>query len=113
MSDFPPKTHRPLYPKVPAASAKVPASCGKKTPCLFDIIADAGEHNDVASSNAAIVKKMLARLAVLQPPVCVHCPPGFQPLGPPDDTKSKVCDMTKANGMFLTPSDWTPPSDEL
>eukprot|EP00040_Diaphanoeca_grandis_P001071 m.17406 g.17406 ORF g.17406 m.17406 type:complete len:490 (+) comp11501_c0_seq1:50-1519(+) len=86
----------PLYPKVKATG---PKSLDCK-PCLFDVVADPGEHNEVSGANPDIVKTMSARLAVLM--ATVFAAPTA------NVTKGAVCAATAKNGGFLTPSDWNP-----
>eukprot|EP00039_Didymoeca_costata_P025840 m.14383 g.14383 ORF g.14383 m.14383 type:complete len:493 (+) comp5075_c0_seq1:1-1479(+) len=90
----------PLYPKVPATGPNS-LDCSQKSPCLFDIVNDPFEYQDIAQQNPTIVTSMLNRVIVLNNGTFEGVPPNV--------AKGAVCSMTKANGNFLTPSDWTPP----
>jgi arylsulfatase I/J len=93
----------PLYPKDPATGPDS-LSCNTKVPCLFDIIADAGEHNDVSNTNTDVVKVMSARLAVLDATQWSPTVPSVPPTG----NAGSVCNATLKAGGYLTPSDWIP-----
>lgn len=95
----------PLYPKTPATGPSN-ANCSTKVPCLFDIIADAGEHFDVAAANADVVKTMSARLTTLDAGSWEPALPNVPPRG----SAGSVCNATLKAGGYLTPSDWTPPN---
>jgi arylsulfatase B len=59
----------PLFPNAssPAHSPHEEVlDCGARG-CLFDVDADAGEHDDVAAQNPAVVAALTARLAALRP----------------------------------------------
>lgn len=94
----------PLYPKVKATGPKS-ISCSKRTPCLFNVVADPSERDDVASKFPDVVTKMAARLAVLMEGVFEGVKPNV--------TKKSVCDATAKNGGYLTPSDWKKPAAQV
>jgi len=84
----------PLYPKVKAATGPP-----IQFPALFDVVKDAGEHNNLADANPDIVQSMAARLKVLE----------ATDFNPDKPNATAICQRTRENGGFLTPSDWTPP----
>ena len=90
----------PLFPKVPATPGAI--DCRADKPCLFDVVADAGEHFNLAAdpAHAALIANMTARLAALQA--------GLFEGRQPNVTTEAVCAATEKNGGFLTPSDWVP-----
>merc|ERR1711907_757363 len=67
----------PLYPKIPAwNSTKV--TCSEKAPCLYNVVEDPWERNDIANKHPDIVQQMVLRLATLTPTKfsgqCPECP---------------------------------------
>ena len=83
------------------ASGPKKIDCSEAAPCLFNVVVDPSERDDVAASHAALVANMSARLAVLKKGVFE----GVQP----DVPKDAVCKATAKNGGYLTPSDWKSP----
>merc|ERR1712232_1378454 len=90
----------PLYPQIPVRPSVAP-DCPHDSPCLFDVVADAGEHFDIAKDHPDLVRSMAARLQELEDSSkgC-YDPPN------PNVTSAQVCQMTADNGGFLTPADW-------
>lgn len=89
----------PLYPKVKATGPKsLECTTPSKLGCLFNVVTDAGEHDDVALQNPAIAKAMSDRLAELTPSIWT---PTY-----PNVPANQLCNATVRNGDFLTPSDW-------
>ena len=93
----------PLYPKVPAwNSTKV--TCSAKTPCLYNVVDDPWERDDIAGKHPDIVQRMVMRLATLAPTKfsgqCQECP---------QNGKEMICKRTAENGGYLTPTDWVAP----
>jgi len=86
----------PLFPKVPATG---PKSINCTAGCLYDVVIDPSERNDVAAKHLDIVKNMTARLKELEKT-------DWTPTYP---LKKFSCNKTFENGMYLTPSDWVPP----
>lgn len=86
----------PLFPKVPAVGPKsIDCSAG----CLYDVVIDPSERNDVSKEHKYVVSNMTARLKEMEKT-------NWSPTYP---TKKFSCDKTEANGGYLTPSDWVPP----
>eukprot|EP00051_Salpingoeca_urceolata_P004675 m.66817 g.66817 ORF g.66817 m.66817 type:complete len:498 (+) comp13783_c0_seq1:60-1553(+) len=88
----------PLYPKVPATGPK-DAGCSEKTPCLYDIVADPQERNNIAKDHSEVVKDMLARVTELNKGV-------FEGKGPDNITAKMVCEASHKAGGYLVPADY-------
>jgi hypothetical protein len=89
----------PLYPKVPA-TGPISVFCGAG--CLFDVVQDPFERNNLAFEQPAILHAMQQRLVNLTATI-------WSPTYP-NVSSTSVCARTAANGGYLTPSDWTPPT---
>lgn len=88
----------PLYPQVPAEGEKNSTICSGNAPCLFDIITDASERQNVAEKHPDVVARLQARLDELMD--------GFWTPTKPNVTREQTCAATARNGGYLTPADW-------
>ena len=76
----------PLYPKVPATGTE-DADCSMG--CLYDVLADPGEHNEQSKAFPDITKQLLAKLDEYRKT-------NFEPLTP-NVTIAQVCEATQLN----------------
>ena len=82
-----PNASSPAHPIDPGPTVH----CDQIGGCLFDVIADPTEHNNIASSNAGLVQSMTDRLAVLSKGFYSNNDTAFDLICPPGETMPCAC----------------------
>lgn len=93
----------PLPPAV-AVSGEGNNVCAKAPGCLFDVIADPEERNNIADKNPDIVKELLAKLVA----AAADCPDGMCKMDSPTKKSGSDCAALKEYGTF---GPWYPDED--